>query len=496
VNPTDLLALLPLILLAVAVVLVMLVAAFRPSLGLAAALASLGLVAAFVAVILTAPLGSRQVTGLLLIDAYARFYTGLLVLASLAVGLLSVDYLRKRGDTGGAFYILLLLATLGAVVLVASSHFASFFLGLETLSVSLYGLVAYTADRPRSVEAGIKYLVLAAASAAFLLFGIALIYAVTGSMSFAELAGRAAATAGADPASQTILLTGQALIVVGFGFKLAVVPFHMWTPDVYEGAPAPVTGFVASVSKGAMFALLLRYFTTLGLAATPALWLVFALIAAASILAGNLLALLQNDIKRLLAYSSIANMGYLLVAFLSSGARETVSVTFYLVAYLVTILAAFGVVSVLSGVEGDAAALEDYRGLFWRHPWLAAILTVAMLSLAGIPLTAGFIGKFYILVAAGASALWWLAIILVVGSAIGLYYYLRVIVMMYLDRPQVKASAAPGGLPTAARPAVAPATVALSAASGVALAALLLGILVLGIYPTPLIGLIQTIAVP
>lgn len=485
-NSSDLLALLPLILLAAAAVLVMLVAAFRPSLGLTAALALLGLAAAFAATALTAPLGARQVTGLLIIDAYARFYIGLLTLASLAVGFLSIDYLRKRGESGGAFYVLLLLATLGATVLVSSSHFASFFLGLETLSVSLYGLIAYTVDRSRSVEAGVKYLILAAASSAFLLFGMALVYAVTGSMGFAQLAGQpAGAVAAGLPAAGLILLMGQAMVVVGFGFKLAVVPFHLWTPDVYEGSPAPVTAFVASVSKGAMFALLLRYFVALNLPALPGLWLVFAVIAAASILIGNLLALLQNNIKRLLAYSSIANMGYLMVAFLSIGPRGTVSVAFYLVAYFAMILAAFAVVTVLSPAEHDADALEAYRGLFWRRPWLAAILTTAMLSLAGIPMTAGFVGKFYILTAAGTSALWWLAIIFVVGSAIGLYYYLRVIVMMYQERPEVAQGAAP---------VAAPAVAAVSGASGLVLAVLLLVVLVLGVYPTPLIGLIQTIA--
>jgi NADH-quinone oxidoreductase subunit N len=368
----------------------------------------------------------------------------------------------------------LLLATLGSMTLVASSHFVSFFLGLEILSVSLYAMIAYTRARPISVEAGIKYLILAAASAAFLLFGIALVYAETGTMEFARIA-----TALRANSADVIALAGLAMIVVGVGFKLALVPFHLWTPDVYEGAPAPVTAFVATVSKGAMFALLLRYSNLLGIQTYYSLFIAFSVIAIASMLVGNLLALLQNNVKRILAYSSIAHLGYLLVAFLASGALAVIAVAFYLTAYFVTTLGAFGVVTLLSDADRDADRIDDYRGLFHRHPWLAGIFTAMLLSLAGIPLTAGFVGKFYLVAAGVGSALWLLVIVLVVASAIGLFYYLRIVVAMYQPPPE--------GAP-------APARVSLPIAGSVTLAVLTLLLVWLGVYPTPFIQMIQQLA--
>jgi NADH-quinone oxidoreductase subunit N len=254
----------------------------------------------------------------------------------------------------------------------------------------------------------------------------------------------------------------------------------MWTPDVYEGAPAPATAFVATVSKGGMFALLLRLFTQLDVHASSALLLVFGLMAVASMFVGNLLALLQSNIKRILAYSSIAHLGYLLVAFLASGGLATTAVTFYLVAYFVTTLGAFGTVTVLSVRERDADRLDEYRGLFWRRPWLAGIFTAMLLSLAGIPLTAGFVGKFYLVAAGVGSTLWPLVIILVVTSTIGLFYYLRIIFAMYGHPPQ------------AAEPSIAASSLPL--AGSLVLAALTLVLVWLGVYPAPLIELIQTTA--
>jgi NADH-quinone oxidoreductase subunit N len=276
-----------------------------------------------------------------------------------------------------------------------------------------------------------------------------------------------------------LLLTGMGMLVVGIGFKLAVVPFHMWTPDIYEGAPAPVTAFVATVSKGSMFALLLRFFTPLDIHAYNPLFVVFALIAIASMLVGNLLALLQNNVKRILAYSSIAHLGYLLVAFLAGGSLAVTAVTFYVVAYFVAMLGAFGTVSVLSGCDRDADRVADYRGLFWRRPWLAGIFTSTLLSLAGIPLTAGFVGKFYLVAAGVGSALWPLVIILVVTSAVGLFYYLRLVAAMYMQPPREEVSVVASSL---------------SLAGSLVLAALMLLLVWLGVYPAPFIDMIQATA--
>ncbi len=427
-NGSDLIAILPSIVVGGAVTIVMLMIAFHRHHRLTAAVSLLGLVLSLAAIWPASTVEPRHVTTLFVIDGYALFYMGLIFAASIAVLLLSYGYLAARPEPPQEFYLLVLLATLGATALVASAHFASFFLGLETLSISLLGLIAYPRARRRSVEAGVKYLILAGMSSALLLFGMALAYARLGTLEFARIAALLNTTREIPP--DLYWLTGLALIFTGIGFKLSVVPFHMWAPDVYEGAPAPVAAFVAVVSKGAMFALLLRYFQTTGAYDSGPVPLMIEIVAIASILVGNLLALLQDNVKRILAYSSIAHLGYLLVALLAAGALRIEAVTYYLVAYFVMTLGAFGIITVLSASSGGAEveALDDCRGLIWQRPWLGAIFAVMLLSLAGIPLTMGFIGKFYA-IAAGVSVTMWPAVIaLIVGSVIGLFYYLRVIV--------------------------------------------------------------------
>jgi len=305
-------------------------------------------------------------------------------------------------------------------------------------------------------------------SSAFLLFGMALVYAETGSLEPATMALLLSARGG------TLVVAGLGLMLTGIGFKLALVPFHMWTPDVYAGAPAPVTAFVATVSKGGMFAVVLRFFIPLS-SDGGELFLVLSLIAVASMFVGNLLALLQDDVKRLLAYSSIAHLGYLLVALLAGGELAVEAATYYLVAYFVTILGAFGVVSALSGDGREALSFADYRGLFWRRPWIAAAFTASLLSLAGIPLTAGFLGKFYLLAAGVEASLWALVIVLVVNSAIGLFYYLRLVVAMFSQ-----GEAEPAKIPWPAAAALTVVTVLL---------------IWFGIYPQPLVRWIQEMVV-
>lgn len=419
----------------------------------------------------------RQVSHLLMVDGYGLFFMALLIAASLVVALLSYGYWQRRQqDHLEEFYVLLLLATLGAVVLVVSHHFVTLFLGLELLSVALYALIAYPRMATRPVEAGMKYLILAAASSAFLLFGLALIYAELGTMEFAPMAMQLAT---ADGMRHGVVLTGLAMTITGIGFKLAVVPFHLWTPDVYEGAPVPVTAFIATVSKGAIVALLVRFFMQTGAYPSDAWLLVFSVIAAASMMVGTLLALLQENVKRLLAYSSIAQLGYLLVAFVAGGPRGVEATLYYLVAYVLTTLSAFGSMIVLSDTERDAENLSAYLGLFWRQPWLALVFTSALLSLAGIPLTAGFIGKFYVLLASVESALWPLAFVLLVSSAIGLFYYLRVVVVMYSAQP---ADTDVHGPTLTHSP---------SLAATFMLVMLTFGLVWLGVYPTPLIHTIR-----
>ncbi len=469
-NAADLLALLPLLLIAASSVVVMLGIAFKRNHALAAGLTLVGLTAAFFSIWSAAALVPRQVTSLLLVDRYALFYMGLIIASAAAVAILSYQYLEKHDGHPEELYLLLLLATLGCAVLVASTHFVSFLLGLEILSVSLYAMVAYFNESKLALEAGIKYLILASASAAFLLFGMALIYADVGSMEFSRIRELSASGSGF-----VLALSGIVLTVTGIGFKLGVVPFHLWTPDVYQGAPAPVSAFVATTSKTAMVALSLRYFYLSGALHYRAVFLVFSVIAIASMCAGNLLALQQSNVKRILAYSSIAHFGYILVAFLAGGTMAMEAVSFYLVAYTATILVAFGIVTVLSGSQRDADDLEDYRGLFWRRPAIAGVFTAALLSLAGIPATMGFIGKFYVLAAGAAAAAWLLILILVVTSVAGLFYYLRVVVALY-SAPSERA---------------APMEI-VSRGGALILVILTLLLLWFGVYPTPLLDLIRT----
>ena len=471
-TAVDLLALLPLLLVAATSVVVLVATAVGRNHAVALVLTLAGLAGSFCSIFFVP---SRHVTALLITDKYALFFMGLIAAVTFAVALLSYGYLAKREGNKEEFYVLLLVATLGAMVLAASSHFVSLFLGLEVLSVALYALIAYFGDRPLPLEAGIKYLVLAASSAAFLLFGIALVYADLGTMDFARIAYLLAIRPGLH---RTLLLPGVMLIVTGIGFKLALVPFHMWTPDVYQGAPAPVTAFVATVSKGSMFALLLRYFSQSGANRFAPVLLIFSIIAVASMFAGNLLALYENNVKRILAYSSIAHMGYLLVALEVGGSLGASAVVFYLMAYFVMTLGAFAVVTILSGPQRDADRLEDYRGLFWRRPSLALVFTAMLFSLAGIPLTAGFFGKFYIVAAGAAVGAWVLILILVVTSTIGLFYYLRIVVVLY--QQSTESYQAHQVLPRQA------------SAATLVLATLTVILVWLGVYPTLMLKVIQT----
>ncbi len=410
---------------------------------------------------------------LLVLDGLATFVLGLLLLAALAVLALANAYLARSGEQREEFFLLLLLATLGAGALTMSAHLASLFLGLELLSIALYTLIAYLPRRGAGIEAGTKYLVLTAASTAALLFGMALVYYRLGTLELARLANLLGST-GYDP----VLVAGLGLAVVGFGFKLALVPFHLWVGDVYQGAPAPVTAFVATVSKGAVAAVLLRFFLQLGLVAHPWWALVFGLLAAGSMITGNLLALLQDNLKRLLAYSSIAHLGYLLVAALAGGPAAAEAVVFYLVAYFVTMLGAFGVIASLSHQGEELESIAHYRGLGRRRPWLAAVLAAMLLSLAGIPLTAGFASKVLVLAAGVGAGLWLLVMLLVVTSLIGLYAYLRVIVAMTMQQRTMDDLPAAAGGPV-------------GLASGLCLG-LLLGVLLwLGIQPAAVLDWVR-----
>ncbi|MCH8263904.1 MAG: NADH-quinone oxidoreductase subunit N [Proteobacteria bacterium] len=480
----DLLPLTPLLIVSATAVLVMLQIGIRRSHTVTATIAVTGLLLATLAAALMMSATNQQVTPLLIIDQYSLFFTVVCCAAAMFIVILSYPYLAKLDDDKDEYYLLLVIATVGAIVMVSSNHFVSTILGVETLSMSLYGMVAYPLHTKESaqhpLEAAVKYLVLSAVSSSFMLFGMALIYAQTGTLAFSSLIDL---NSNAVSLSDSYAIVGLLLLISGMAFKLSLAPFHMWTPDVYEGAPLPATTYLATIGKTAMFVLLLRFVVMTEALRYDAVVIVFSLIAVLSILAGNVLALLQNKLKRILAYSSIAHMGYLIIALIASYfAASTISieaVTFYLLAYMIMSLGAFGVASVVSSSEKEFDLVSDYQGLFWRDPWLALIFTGMLLSLAGIPLTVGFIGKFYLFFAGVESALWALLLVLVVGSGIGLFYYLRIIYCMLLPVQT------PPQFPSAAGDRL---------GSYAVLTILFLLLLLLGVYPAPVMTLIETVS--
>ncbi|NBB09614.1 NADH-quinone oxidoreductase subunit NuoN [Pseudomonas sp. SLFW] len=472
-------ALAPLLITSITVVVVMLGIAWRRNHSQSFLLTVAGLNLALLSIYPALKVAPLVVTPLLQIDSFALLYIGIILVSTLACVTLAHAYLGegKAGYPGNReeLYLLILMAAAGAMVLVAAQHLASLFIGLELLSVPVYGLVAYAFFNKRSLEAGIKYMVLSAAGSAFLLFGMALLYADAGSLGFAEI-GKALAATGMP--SQMASL-GLGMMLIGLGFKLSLVPFHLWTPDVYEGAPAPVAAFLATASKVAVFGVLVRLFQISPAATSGVLTDVMSVIAVASIIIGNLLALTQNNLKRLLGYSSIAHFGYMMIAMVASKGMAVEAISVYLVTYVLTSLGAFGVITLMSSPYSgrDADALFEYRGLFWRRPYLTAVLTVMMLSLAGIPLTTGFIGKFYIIATGVEAHLWWLTGSLVIGSAIGVFYYLRVMVTLYLQDSKIQRHDAPFNWA--------------QRAGGVMLLGITLLAFFLGVYPQPLLTLVQ-----
>jgi NADH-quinone oxidoreductase subunit N len=475
-NSGDLLVLTPLMITAVAGIVVMLAGALGARHETLHGITVAAIAAALASMIPLSEYAPREVTALLRVDRFALLFWVLIFATVGIVTVLARPYLAARRQFGEAFYALLLFATVGMGVLASSIHFVSFFLGLETLTISLYVLLGYLRDERPSLEAAAKYLILAAMTSAILLFGIALLYAATGSLDTRTVATTAAEllAGGATPEAAWVVF-GSLMLLCGFAFKLALVPFHMWSPDVYQGAPAPVTALIATGSKGAVIAAMLRMVSGAPGGDVPFAE-VLAALAIVTMLGGNLLALLQTDAKRLLAYSSIAHMGYVMVAMAAGGPAGGEAVIFYTITYVVTTLGTFGVVTVLSSDgASDVDDLAAYRGLGRRRPGLAAAFSVMLLSLAGVPPTGGFLAKFAVLSAAVAAGYTGLAMVMVVASAIAVYYYLRVLVVMYME---------PAADTAPLHPATA-ATVGTSVGGAIALAFLVAVVLAIGVQPEP-----------
>jgi len=373
---------------------------------------------------------------LLTIDDFTTFFRVMFAATTLVVILGSHEYVTRNIQHQGEFYALLLLSTIGAIYMAAAQELLTAYIAIELLSFSLYVLVSLNKTDLRSGESGLKYILLGGVASAMLLYGISLIYGTSGSTTYTEIA--AGFSAGTDDFSLAVLL-GLVLMIAGLGFKASVVPFHMWTPDAYEGAPLPITAYLSATSKGAAFALLLRIFGGPLLPLADDWQWMIATLAVATMVVGNVVALQQSNIKRLLAYSSIGHVGYMLMGIVAIGSDSAASLLLYIAGYLVTNLAVFTAVIAFYNRTGKEQ-ISDFRGLAETQPYLALVIATGVFSLSGMPLLAGFVTKFILFQAVVEEGYTWMVVVAVVTSTISLYYYLQVIRHMYLYQPEHDAS--------------------------------------------------------
>ncbi|HYH52415.1 MAG TPA: NADH-quinone oxidoreductase subunit N [Acidimicrobiia bacterium] len=415
----------------------------------------------------------QTLSGMVAVDGFAVF-ARTVILAATALGLMVAQgYLRREEVESPEYHALLLLSASGMLLMTSANDLIVVFLALEILSIALYVLAAFDRNRLESGEAGLKYFVLGALSSAVMLYGVAMVYGATGTTALSGIANFLAAN---TLFSSSLLLAGFALILVGLGFKVAAVPFHMWTPDVYQGSPTPVTGFMAAGAKAAGFAALLRVFVS-GFGAYSADWQPLVLIlAVASLLVGSIVALVQQDVKRMLAYSSISHAGYVLIGVQADTRGGVSSALFYLLTYTFMVVGSFAVVTIV-GQKGDLRhSLDDWRGLGSRAPLLAAAMTFLLLAQAGIPLTSGFVAKFTVFAASVEAREYGLTLVGVLTTAIAAFFYLRLIVVMYMTNPpegELEGTDAGGRR-----------IFALDPATGVALGLAVVATLVMGVLPT------------
>jgi NADH-quinone oxidoreductase subunit N len=453
-------------------ILILVLDALSPKGGKKACFSWIALAGLVVAAFQTIGLWGRSGTdfaGMVYLDNFAFFFYLVFILGAALTVLISQQYLEDYGKNLSEYYALILFATVGMMLMAAGAHLIMIFLGLEVMSIAVYVLAGLFREDVRSNEASLKYLILGSFSSAFLLFGMAMLYGAAGGTLFLnDLPKRLAL----ETASQPLILSSIGLLLVGFGFKVASAPFHMWTPDVYEGAPTSVTAFMAVAVKAAAFAAFARVFF-LAFPAMKVDWnMLVWVLAVATMTIGNIAAIAQTNIKRMLAYSSIAHAGYLLVALVAANQLGAVSLLYYLLAYTLMNLGAFGVVILVGRKKDSYLNIYDYSGLAAQHPVLAASMALFMFALAGIPPTAGFVGKFYVFSAAIQAGYIWLAIIGVMNSLVSVYYYLRITVLMYMK--PAEADLGP---------------VVFSPAQTAVVAFTALGVLLIGIFPGSLYNL-------
>ncbi len=367
-------------------------------------------------------------TSMIAVDGYRLFANWIFLIAAGLSILISFAYVYRQRLQAGEFYGLILLSTAGMMFMAGARDLIVIFLGLEVMSIAVYALTAFNRRDRKSAEAGLKYFLLGAFSTGFFLYGIALVYGATGSTNIAAI-GQSVATGAASP---TLTRIGIAFLTIGFGFKVSAVPFHMWTPDVYEGAPAPVTAFMSAAVKAAAFVAFLRVFIVAFDAAYDSWYPVLWWLSAITMVAANLMALVQSNVKRMLAYSSVAHAGYLLVAVTAANEIAAAGLLFYLLVYTFMNIGAFAIVIGVAHQAEERLQVEDYSGFGWAQPWLGVLLTVFLLSLAGFPGTGGFMGKIYLLQGAADAQLWYLSVVLVLTTIASYWYYLRVAWFMWM----------------------------------------------------------------
>lgn len=473
--PVDLTLLAPLLTVVCWATALLLVDAFAIPAGKKKITGYLAIVGLVVAALVAIPLwnvSGSTFSGMLTLDRFAVTLTWIVLLIGVLTISIALEYLPRQGIEQGEFYPLMMFAVSGLILLAQGTDLIVLFLAIELLSITLYILTGFAYPRLTSEEAAMKYLVLGAFAAGFFVYGIALIYGATGTTNLASI-GEYLQRQTFAAAEQTLLLAGSGMVLIAFSFKVALAPFHMWTPDVYEGSPTPVAAFMSVGTKGAALAALLRVLT-LALPAAVSIWLpVLAGLSALTMVVGNLGAMAQTNVKRMLAYSSVGHAGYILLGVMVPGERGAQSFLFYLLAYSLTNLGAFAVLIALEHINESAWSLDDFAGLYQRQPRLAISMALFMFSLAGVPPTAGFMGKFYVFMAAWEGGLGWLSLIGVLTSALAAFFYLRVIVRMFMTEPLTETQPSlDRGLTT---------NIIITA----------VGTLLIGVIPTPFISLIE-----
>ena len=384
----------------------------------------------------TGLVSTTEFSGMIRIDQYSVFFNLIFFVSLILVSLISISYLGSQDPRQGQYYLLMLLSTFGMMLMAGANDLVMVFLGLELMSLPLYVLAGYFRTNSYSSEAGMKYLLLGAFSSCFFLYGIALIYGGTGTTELTEIAS-------SQLTNNMLVVVGMFLLIVGFGFKVGLVPFHQWAPDVYDGAPTSVAAFIATGPKAAGFAAFFRVFIESFSGLENEWTIAITILAVLTMTVGNLAAIAQRNIKRMLAYSSIAHAGYVLVALAASSQDGTSSAMFYLLVYCIMNVGAFGAIILARTDDGDTVEIADYAGLGFRNPVLAIFMSVMMFSLAGFPPTAGFVSKFYVFRSAVESGRTWLVIIAAINTAVSAYYYLRVVVTLYMKERRVELKVLP-----------------------------------------------------